>query len=500
MIICGQCGTSSEGAKFCPECGFALAVAERPVAEERKVVTALFCDLVGFTSLSESADPEDVNTMLDAYAEMVRAQIENHGGIVQKFIGDAVVGVFGVPAAHEDDPERAVRAGLRIVEAAEGLQALGGTPLRLRVGINTGEALVRLDVNPRSGEGFLTGDAINTASRLQGLAPEMGVAVGVATYEATTVVFDYRGARSGDPVKGKSEPVRVFQPLAPRARFGTDLTRTHTSPFIGREIDLALLKGIFDKAAASSSVQLVTVVGEPGLGKSRIVAELFGYIDARPELVTWRQGRCLPYGEGITFWALGEIVKAHAGILESDDPSTAMAKLDVVLPEGEERAWFRQRLLPLLGIGASTSAEREELFAAWRRFLEHLAEAEPTVLVFEDLHWADDALLAFLEHLADRAEGVPLLIVCTARPELFERHPDYGGGTAEHELDQPGTSVPGGDRAAGLGAAGRERDPGRAAAADPRSRRRQPAVRRGVRSAAQGQGPPRPQGVELGAS
>ena len=427
MIICGQCGTSSEGAKFCPECGFALAVAERPVAEERKVVTALFCDLVGFTSLSESADPEDVNTMLDAYAEMVRAQIQNHGGIVQKFIGDAVVGVFGVPAAHEDNPERAVRAGLRIVEAAEGLQALGGTPLRLRVGINTGEALVRLDVNPRSGEGFLTGDAINTASRLQGLAPEMGVAVGVATYEATTVVFDYQELDPA-PVKGKSEPVRVFQPLAPRARFGTDLTRTHTSPFIGREIDLALLKGIFDKAAASSSVQLVTVVGEPGLGKSRIVAELFGYIDARPELVTWRQGRCLPYGEGITFWALGEIVKAHAGILESDDPSTAMAKLDVVLPEGEERAWFRQRLLPLLGIGASTSAEREELFAAWRRFLEHLAETEPTVLVFEDLHWADDALLAFLEHLADRAEGVPLLIVCTARPELFESHPDYAAG------------------------------------------------------------------------
>ena len=314
--------------------------------------------------------------------------------------------MFGVPAAHEDDPERAVRAGLRIVEAAEGLQALGGTPLRLRVGINTGEALVRLDVNPRSGEGFLTGDAINTASRLQGLAPEMGVAVGVATYEATTVVFDYQEL---DPatVKGKSEPVRVFQPLAPRARFGTDLTRTHTSPFIGREIDLALLKGIFDKAAASSSVQLVTVVGEPGLGKSRIVAELFGYIDARPELVTWRQGRCLPYGEGITFWALGEIVKAHAGILESDDPATAMAKLDVVLPEGEERAWFRQRLLPLLGIGASTSAEREELFAAWRRFLEHLAETEPTVLVFEDLHWADDALLAFLEHLAGSRGGRP---------------------------------------------------------------------------------------------
>ena len=188
------------------------------------------------------------------------------------------------------------------------------------------------------------------------------------------------------------------------------------------------MKGIFDKAVASSSVQLVTVVGEPGLGKSRIVAELFGYIDARPEFVTWRQGRCLPYGEGITFWALGEIVKAHAGILESDDPATATAKLDVVLPEGEERAWFRQRLLPLLGIDASTSAEREELFTAWRRWLELIAEDDPTVLVFEDLHWADDAMLAFLEHLADRAEGVPLMVVGTTRPELYEQHADFGNG------------------------------------------------------------------------
>ena len=188
------------------------------------------------------------------------------------------------------------------------------------------------------------------------------------------------------------------------------------------------MKGIFEKAVASESVQLVSVVGEPGLGKSRIVAELGEYVDARPELITWRQGRCLPYGEGITFWALGEIVKAHAGILESDDPATAMAKLDVVLPQGEERAWFRQRLLPLLGIEASSQAEREELFTAWRRWLEQIAEQDPTVLVFEDLHWADEALLAFLEHLADRAEGVPLLIVGTARPELYEQHPDYANG------------------------------------------------------------------------
>ncbi len=391
------------------------------------MVTALFCDLVGFTHLSESADPEDVNTMLDAYAAMARALIESHGGVVEKFIGDAVVGVFGVPAAHEDDPERAVRAGLRIVEAADELEGIGGAPLRLRVGINTGEALVRLDVSPRSGEGFLTGDAINTASRLQSLAPEMAVAVGVATYEATAAMFDYTELEP-TTVKGKPERVRVFRPLAPRARFGTDLTRIYTSPFIGREIDLALLKGIFEKTVASSSVQLVTVVGEPGLGKSRIVAELFGYVDERPQLVTWRQGRCLPYGEGITFWALGEIVKAHAGILESDPPAVATSKLDAVLPSGDEQAWFRQRLNPLLGIEASSPAEREELFTAWRRFLEHIAESDPTVLVFEDLHWADDAMLSFLEYLASRADGVPLVIVGTARPELYERRAEYAAG------------------------------------------------------------------------
>jgi class 3 adenylate cyclase/tetratricopeptide (TPR) repeat protein len=428
MTVCPSCGRENpEGQKFCGECGTPLRAPPSAVAEERKVITSLFCDLIGFTAASESADPEDVDAMLSAYSAMARAHIESHGGVVEKFIGDAVVGIFGVPASHEDDPERAVRAGLRIVEGAEDLEAVGGAPLRLRVGINTGEALVRLGTVPGSGERLLAGDAINTASRLQSVAPEMGVAVGLGTYEATAAAFDYEELEPAT-LKGKAEPVRVFHAVAPRARLGTDLTRTHDTPFIGREIDLALLKGIFDKAVAANSVQLVTVVGEPGLGKSRIVAELGAYVDARPELITWRQGRCLPYGEGITFWALGEIVKAHSGILDSDPPDVATPKLDMVLPEGSERAWFRQRLLPLLGIEATSSAEREELFTAWRRFLELIAEDRPTVLVFEDLHWADDAMLAFLEHLADRSEGVPLLLVGTARPELYERHPGYAAG------------------------------------------------------------------------
>ena len=453
----------------------------------------------GSPPTSESADPEDVDQMLSAYAAMARTQIESHGGVVEKFIGDAVVGIFGVPAAHEDDPERAVRAGLRICEDAEDLEAIGGAPLRLRVGINTGETLVRIGITPGSGERLLAGDAINTASRIQSVAPDMGVAVGLATYEATAPVFDYEELEPAT-LKGKSEPVRVFHAKNPLARFGTDLTRTHDTPFIGREIDLAMLKGIFDKTVAATSPQLVTVVGEPGLGKSRIVAELGAYIDTKPDLITWRQGRCLPYGEGITFWALGEIVKAHAGILESDAPDVATSKLDAVLPEGEERPWFRQRLLPLLGIEATSSAEREELFTAWRRYLEQIAEERPTVLVFEDLHWADDAMLAFLEHLADRAEAVPLMIVGTARPELFEASPGLRFGVAERHTDQPFATHRGGDGSSGLRTLGDHGDPCRAAEADPRSSRWEPSLRRGVRATAPGQGPAREERGELGAA
>ncbi len=421
MLVCLSCGAENpEDKRFCGDCGTKLGAT--PVREERKVVTALFCDLVGFTATSESADPEDVDSMLAAYFSVARSAIEAFGGVVEKFIGDAVVGVFGVPAAHEDDPERAVRAGIRICEDAEELEAIGGGPLKLRVGIDTGEALVRLGIAPGSGEGFLRGDAINTASRIQSIAPEMGVAVGLGTFQVTSVVFDYEELKPAT-LKGKSKPVQVFHAKSPRARLGTDLIR-HDTPFIGREIDLSMLKGTFDKTFAADSPQLVTIVGEPGLGKSRIVAELGSYVDGLPMLVTWRQGRCMPYGEGITFWALGEIVKAHAGILESDTSEVAIAKLEAVLPE-RERPWFRQRLLPLLGIEATSQAEREESFTAWRRFLERIAQQHPTVLVFEDLHWADDAMLAFLEHLIHRAEAVPLLVVGTARPELFERHPKY---------------------------------------------------------------------------
>src|SRR5262249_41591898 len=208
--------------------------------------------------------------------------------------------------------------------------------------------------------------------------------------------------------------------------------RAMASPRVGRQLGFRLLHGTFDKAVEERSVQLVTVAGEPGVGKSRLVAELFAYADALDELIIWPQGRCLPYGDGITFWALGEIVKAHAGIFESDPPEVATEKLELTLPATDDRPWLRSRLLALLGIDAGEAAAQEELFAAWRRFLESIAERTPLVLVVEDIHWADPALLAFLEHLADWAHGVPLLIVCTARPELYEMNAAWGSGLRNH--------------------------------------------------------------------
>jgi class 3 adenylate cyclase/tetratricopeptide (TPR) repeat protein len=424
-LICASCGGENPAAaKFCMECASPLA-APAATPEERKTVTTLFCDLVAFTAMSEDADPEDVDAVLRRYHAAARKVVESHGGTVEKFIGDAVVGVFGVPAVHEDDPERAVRAGLRIVEALEGMTRPDGSPLQVRVGVNTGEALVRLDVTAGSGEGFLTGDAVNTAARLQAAAPPSGVAVGALTRELIqhAIVFEELPPVTA---KGKSEPVAAWLAKATISRTGADTFAGSAAPFVGREVELAYLEALFDKAT-SATPQFALVVGEPGIGKSRLVQELFGHVDARPEMTTWRQGHCLPYGEGVTFWALGEIVKSQAGILDTDSRDVVEAKLEAVLPDGEDRVWFGQRLRPLLGL-ESPPADREENFTAWLRFLEEMTASGPTVLVFEDLHWADEALLAFLEHLSSHMATVPLMVVGTARPELFEKHAGFAAG------------------------------------------------------------------------
>ena len=420
MIACPGCGFEApDDFAFCPKCATALTP-PRAAVEERKIVTTLFCDLVAFTAMSEAADPEDVDAVLRSYHLAARRVIEAHGGSVEKFIGDAVVGAFGVPVVHEDDPERAVRAGLRIIAALEGMNRPDGTPLEARCGVNTGEALVRLDVTSGSGEGLLTGDAVNTAARLQTVAPSMGVVVGELTHMLTAQAFTYSELEPLE-LKGKADTVRAWLAGQPVARTGLRTTGTAVTPFLGREDELAALHDTLWHASRASKAHVVLLVGEPGIGKSRLVLEFARSLDERPGMVTWRQGRCLPYGEGVTFWALGEILKGHAGILDSDDVASAEAKLEAVLPEGEDKPWLRQRLRPLLGLEASQAA-REENFAAWTRFLELVSGVRPTVLVLEDLHWAGEGMLAFVEHLLVRELEAPLLIVATTRPELLRQH------------------------------------------------------------------------------
>jgi class 3 adenylate cyclase/tetratricopeptide (TPR) repeat protein len=395
---------------------------------ERKVVTVVFCDLVGFTAQAEAMDPEDVEALLRPYHERVRSELERHGGTVEKFIGDAVMALFGAPTAHEDDPERAVRAALAIREFALEEE------LELRVGITTGEALVRLDANPEAGEGMASGDVVNTAARLQSAAPVNGILVDETTQRATRQAIDYDAA---EPIaaKGKAVPIAVWTATAAHSRFGVDIAHEARSELVGRERELGIVRDAFERARHERTPQLLTLVGVPGIGKSRLVYELSQVVEADPDIITWRQGRCLAYGDGITLWALGEIVKAQAGVLEQDTQEEIVAKVhqsveDTLAGSGDD-AWVETHLLELLGLGGERQLggdRSKEAFSAWRRFLEGLAEQRPLVVVVEDIHWADESLLDFLDELVDWVTDVPLLVVATARPELLERRPNWGGG------------------------------------------------------------------------
>ncbi|MGH2680973.1 MAG: adenylate/guanylate cyclase domain-containing protein, partial [Actinomycetota bacterium] len=436
MLTCTTCGRQNpDDARFCANCGSPLAEITTSARQERKVITVLFADLVGFTSRSERLDPEDVRATLTPYFARLREELERRGGTVEKFIGDAVMAVFGAPTAHEDDPERAVRAALAIREAMTEMNDQDpGIDLHVRVGVNTGEALVSLGVQPLQGEGMAAGDVVNTAARLQSAAPVDGILVGEATHQATERAIEYRAADAVS-AKGKAEPVTAWEAVEARSRYGIDITRRVDTALVGRDRELALLRDALDRARHQDEPQLVTLVGEPGIGKSRLVHELFVHIEGMPDLITWRQGRCLPYGEGVSFWALGEMVKAEAGILETDPDGETARKLDrmvaELLPDDDERGWVARHLRPLVGLTherGSGDDSSEEAQAAWRRSLEAFAERRPTVLIFEDLHWADDGLLEFLDYLIDWTRDVPLLVLCTARPELLARRPDWGGG------------------------------------------------------------------------
>ncbi|MGZ8606193.1 MAG: AAA family ATPase [Actinomycetota bacterium] len=432
MIVCSACGGENpENARFCTSCGAPLGDALG--REERKLVTVVFCELVGFLRGSGVTDPEDLKRVLEPYHARVGRIVANHGGTVDKLMGATVLCVFGAPVAHEDDPERGVRAAIRIREAVAELdEAESDLELSVRIGVNGGEAVVaRPGVGPQIGEA-VTGDVVNTASRLQTAAQPGEVLVGSSTYEATGLVFEWE---EHEPVvaKGKAEPQRAWCAVASRGRSGGDLRPTSAAAFVGRRDQLALLQSAFRRSAGESTVQLVTITGEAGVGKTRLIQELSNFAEEWPGLVRWRQGRSLPYGEGLSFWALGEIVKADAGILESDSAEDAVGKLrDATEPyvkDAAERDWLRARLAPLAGVeGTTFDAPRDELFSSWRRWFEALASDSPFVVVFEDLQWADPVMLEFVEYLVDWAVGLPLLVVCAARPELFERNPAWGGG------------------------------------------------------------------------
>jgi class 3 adenylate cyclase/tetratricopeptide (TPR) repeat protein len=433
VIVCPACGRENpDDGRFCGACATPLAAPAAP-REERKVVTVVFADLVGSTARADGADPEDVRAVLAPYHSRLRHELEAHGGTVEKFIGDAVVAVFGAPAAHEDDPERAVRAALAIQEAIDELnEAEPALELEVRIGVNTGEALVALEARPESGEGMVSGDVINTAARLQAAAPPGAVLVGELTFRGTERMIRYDD-HTAVAAKGKAAPVPAWLAVEPRSSFGIEDVSVGRVPLVGREREVALLADALARVRRDERSQLITLAGVPGIGKSRLVQELRDLVEADPELIVWRRGRSLPYGEGIPYWSLGEIVKAQAGVLESDGADAASEKLttaiDAIVSDRGEAAWLERLLRPLLGLPVpQAQSSRAESFSAWRRLLEALASERPTVLVFEDVHWADDDLLDFVDTLVDEVDAVPLLVVCTARPELLARRPGWGGG------------------------------------------------------------------------
>jgi class 3 adenylate cyclase/tetratricopeptide (TPR) repeat protein len=440
-LVCEGCGAANEpGDAFCGECGRALTAIGRTEASparddgptaERRLVSVLFADLVGFTPLSESRDPEEVRELLSRYFDTARRLIGLYGGTVEKFIGDAVMAVWGTPVATEDDAERAVRAGLDLVAAVSALgQEVDAPDLRLRAGVLTGEAAVTLGAE---GEGMVAGDLVNTAARIQSAAEPGTVLVGDSTRRACepTVVFAAQGAFE---LKGKTEAVPLFQALRVTAgRRGALKTTGLEPPFVGRDRDLRLVKELFHASADERRAHLVSVTGIGGIGKSRLAWEFYKYFDGLADTVYWHRGRCLAYGEGVTYWALAEMVRMRCRIAEDDEPAQAATKLEAALSElvldPDERAFVAPKLAQLLGLAEhGVTTERHDLFAAWRLFFERLADSYPTVLVFEDMQWADASLLDFVEYLLEWSRSSPLYVLTLARPELTDRRPGWGAG------------------------------------------------------------------------
>jgi class 3 adenylate cyclase len=420
MLTCTQCGQENpNGARFCNACGAALTGAAR-VGEERRIVSVLFVDLVGFTARAEKLDPEDVRDFLTPYHEHVRSELERFGGTVEKFVGDAVMGVFGAPTAFGDDPERAVRAAIAVRDWA------GEERLEIRIAVNTGEAIVALAASPGRGEAMVTGDVVNTAARLQTAAPVGGVLVGDETYASTRTSIEYRPAQ---PItaKGKAAPVRAWLALKALGQPGErPLQRV---PMIGRDGELGVLIGIWKRVSEERRPHLVTVFGPAGIGKSRLTLEFAEDVAGRDGRAL--RGRTSPYGSTSPYSAFAQHVKQVARVFDSDDPEEARAKLEATvaeLVEAEPEA-HAAHLAMLLGLGEGDEvADRETLFFSARVLTEALASDRPTLLIFEDIHWADQALLDLIEVLAARVRDRPLMLLALARPELLSERPGWGGG------------------------------------------------------------------------
>ena len=440
-LSCASCGAAlAGGEKFCGECGVAsllptapgsAATPPRPSsAAERRLVSVLFADLVGFTALSESRDSEEVRELLSRYFDTCRRLIGLYGGTVEKFIGDAVMAVWGTPVATEDDAERAVRAALDLVAAVSALGDEVGEPgLRARAGVLTGEAAVTIGAE---GQGMVAGDLVNTASRVQAVAEPATVLVGDATRRATeqTVVYEDAGSHE---LKGKEGSVPLWRAVrvVSGAR-GSLKSQGLEAPFVGRNRELRQIKDLFHICADEHKAQLVSVTGIAGVGKSRLAWEFYKYFDGLAQITYWHRGRCLSYGEGVTYWALADMVRMRCRIGEDEKPLAALEKLHAALeehlPDPEEREFVEPRIAHLLGLAEFHARDKQDLFAAWRLFFERLADVYPTVLAFEDMQWADESLLDFVEYLLDWSRNSPLYVITLARPELAERRPTWGAG------------------------------------------------------------------------
>src|SRR5829696_2000671 len=403
-LVCPSCSSPYQaGDRFCAECGAEHpaqisaggdplpAVPREAPAAERRLVCVLFADLVGFTPLSESRDAEETRELLSRYFDTSRTLIERYGGTVEKFIGDAVMAVWGTPVATEDDAERAVRAALELVAAVSALgDEVRAPELRARAGVLTGEAAVTIGA---SGEGMVAGDLVNTASRAQSVAESGAVFVGEATRRATEGAIVYQDAGRFE-LKGKDGEMPLWRALRVVSGMRGQLkSEGLEAPFVGRERELRQVKDLFHTCAEEGRAQLVSVTGIAGIGKSRLGWEFYKYVDGLPQTTYWHRGRCLAYGEGVTYWALADMVRMRCRIVEDDEPGAGLQKLRAALEEHildrEERRFIEPRLAQLLGFGDQESRERQDLFSAWRLFFERLAETYPTVLAFEDMQWAD---------------------------------------------------------------------------------------------------------------